>query len=389
MLHNKSFNLISNLLTASRCFYYIQSNVLYHKYLTTNVNFLCIGSNKHNRRYFQRFYSNHITASLKNICVGDILKKWSASFAENAISEPKESIQLIVCQQLHIKRISDVYNKNWMEYKLSQQDLDKINLMCQKRLQSVPVQYILEEWTFRDLSLKMKSPVFIPRPETEELVEIVKNDILITGVKNVLEICCGSGAICLSLLKELPNISILAIDKSKEACNLTVENAEINNISNRLTVIQHEIKSRQEIVGIFLEKENYFDVIVSNPPYVPTKDMKNLQPEIKLFEDLAALDGGPDGMDTIKPILRLSSFILRPGGRLYLEVDPSHPDIIRKLLHSEKSTVLLKNELTEKCKQNKIKSEELCEYLKLGLILTTVYKDFNQKCRFVEITKIK
>lgn len=110
------------------------------------------------------------------------------------------------------------------------------------------------------------------------------------------------------------------------------------------------------------EIEGKLDLIVSNPPYIPTRNLKTLQDEIKLYEDLRALDGGSDGLDVIKSILKLSSSRLRLQGHLWLEVDPSHPPLIQKYLEENKSS--------------------------LNLEFIACYKDVFEKDRFVEIKKI-
>ena len=146
----------------------------------------------------------------------------------------------------------------------------------------MPVQYIIGQWDFRDLRLKMTPPVFIPRPETEEIVELMLQQIDIEEKMRILEIGCGSGAIALSLLKSLPKANCVAIDQSKLACELTMENAQTYNLHDRLKVFKHKIVSKdlpEEIIS-------GFDFIVSNPPYVPSKEMRQLAPEIKMLVKL-------------------------------------------------------------------------------------------------------
>lgn len=142
----------------------------------------------------------------------------------------------------------------------------------------MPVQYIIGQWDFRDLRLKMVPPVFIPRPETEELVELILQQVDITKKMKILEIGCGSGAISLSLLKSLPAVECIAIDQSKLACRLTMDNAQSLNLSQRLKIFKHKINSNTlpDEIG------SNFDLIVSNPPYVPTREMRQLEPEIKM-----------------------------------------------------------------------------------------------------------
>jgi release factor glutamine methyltransferase len=144
-------------------------------------------------------------------------------------------------------------------------------------------QYILKKWEFRDLHLKMQVPVFIPRPETEELVELVLQQLSPENDYKILEVGCGSGCISLSLLHTLPNIQkIIAIDQSKTACELTMENAQELGLSDRLRVFKYKVESEELPEDI--SRFGPFDIIISNPPYVPSKDILKLEPEIYLFE---------------------------------------------------------------------------------------------------------
>jgi release factor glutamine methyltransferase len=114
-------------------------------------------------------------------------------------------------------------------------------------------------------------------------------------------------------------------------------NAQNLGLANRLRVLRHKLTSESDLI----EVEGNLDLIVSNPPYVLREDLKNLEPEISLYEDLRALDGGIDGLDIIRDILKLASQKLRVKGILWLEVDPSHPDKIAKYLE-ENSELQLK-----------------------------------------------
>ncbi|XP_073888411.1 MTRF1L release factor glutamine methyltransferase isoform X14 [Macaca fascicularis] len=150
----------------------------------------------------------------------------------------------------------------------------------------MPVQYILGEWDFQGLSLRMVPPVFIPRPETEELVEWVLEEVAqrsyavgSPGSPLILEVGCGSGAISLSLLSQLPQSRVIAVDKGEAAISLTHENAQS-------------------------------------------------------YEDPAALDGGEEGMDIITHILALAPRLLKDSGSIFLEVDPRHPELVSSWLQS-------------------------------------------------------
>lgn len=247
------------------------------------------------------------------------------------MSEPDHSSQYIIAHVLGAKTIENV-KKATLTENLSSEKTEQIWTLCSKRLKSMPVQYVIEEWDFRDITLKMRAPVFIPRPETEELVEIVLSDLQkASGPLSTLEVGCGSGAISLSLLQGLPQLSAVALDQSENAVNLTKENAKRLGLENRLQIHHLDILKDTESV---LSHCSAVSALVSNPPYLYTEDMASLQPEILRFEDPAALDGGADGLVVIKKVLVLASQILQSHGRLYLEVDPRHPPLIRRWAES-------------------------------------------------------
>ncbi|XP_043477719.1 MTRF1L release factor glutamine methyltransferase-like isoform X2 [Leptopilina heterotoma] len=240
-------------------------------------------------------------------------------------------------------------------------------LLAPKRM---PIQYIIGNWDFRDITIKLIPPIFIPRPETEILVDFVLKRISTGNYPDfscdILEIGCGSGAISLSILQTCKKLKILAIDTNKNACNLTLENAQNLKLDDRLTVINATLQEDGTIKNSSQEnsldfKEKTFDFIISNPPYVSTKQVFRLMPEIKLYEDVRALDGGEDGLKVIKPLLHYSAKALKPGGRLFIEIDPAHSEYIQFF--------------TAKYNELKLKYEH-------------TYKDFSNYDRFVEVLKI-
>lgn len=140
------------------------------------------------------------------------------------------------------------------------------------------------------------------------------------------------------------------------ACKLTLENAVRHDLNSRIKIYKHKLTEESDLP----EVEGKLDLIVSNPPYVLTKDLKKLQPEISLYEDLRALDGGKDGLNVIKSILQIASKKLCLKGHLWLEVDPTHPKLIEAYLNEHKS---------------------------LNLKFVASYRDMFDKDRFVEIMK--
>uniref|UniRef100_A0A1A8NA63 peptide chain release factor N(5)-glutamine methyltransferase n=1 Tax=Nothobranchius rachovii TaxID=451742 RepID=A0A1A8NA63_9TELE len=259
---------------------------------------------------------------------------WAKHFEEEGVIEPEQSSQFIIAHLLGAKTKECLERKRLTEF-LSCEKTEQVWRLCTRRLSRMPVQYIIGEWDFRDLTLKLRPPVFIPRPETEELVELVLTDLQRESRAGVgsaaqetcVEVGCGSGAISLSLLKSLPRLKVFALDQSQDAVELTRENALRLGLQDRLQVSRVDVMKDADRV---LSLCSSASALVSNPPYLFSEDLQSLEPEIYRFEDHAALDGGEDGLTVIKQILTLAPLILSNHGRVYLEVDPRHPPLIRQ-----------------------------------------------------------
>ncbi|XP_073708137.1 MTRF1L release factor glutamine methyltransferase [Garra rufa] len=265
-----------------------------------------------------------------SITAEQAIRLWAQHFTLHGISEPLLSSQYIISHVLGEKTLECVQRKRLRDT-LTDRERERVWELCSKRLTRMPVQYVIEEWDFRDLTLKMKPPVFIPRPETEELVSLVLEDLRLIQRTDLrcLEVGCGSGAISLSLLHRIPQLRVFALDQSQTAVCLTRENANRLGLQDRLDV--HHLNVIKDADTI-LSKCDPVDFLVSNPPYLLSQDMETLQTEILRFEDHRALDGGLDGLSVIRPILALSSKLLTQRGRVYLEVAPCHPPVIQQLI---------------------------------------------------------
>ncbi|XP_075997256.1 MTRF1L release factor glutamine methyltransferase isoform X2 [Genypterus blacodes] len=255
---------------------------------------------------------------------------WRRHFEDRGVTEPGPSIQHITAHVLGAKTVESLEQQKLTEL-LSQETTEQIWKLCTRRLSRMPVQYVIKEWDFRDLTLKMRPPVFIPRPETEELVELVLADLqthqAANGPHTSLEVGCGSGAISLSLMKSLPQLEAVALDQSEAAVALTWENACRLGLQGRLQVHHMDVmQDADSVLGLC----SSVSALVSNPPYVFSEDMETLEPEILRFEDHTALDGGEDGLNVIRQILALAPQILSDHGRVYLEVEPRHPPLIQR-----------------------------------------------------------
>ncbi|XP_072731711.1 MTRF1L release factor glutamine methyltransferase isoform X2 [Ciconia boyciana] len=280
----------------------------------------------------------------------DVVNYWQKVFETNGIPEARESSEYIVSFVLGAKTFQSLNSKS-LRTPLTAMQQEQIQQLSNKRLERMPVQYVLGEWDFQDLTLKMRPPVFIPRPETEDLISLVveeesrkceKNSGLCFPVPGphpvILEIGCGSGAIALSLLCKLPQSQVIAVDKEKAAVDLTRENAHRLQLQERIHVLHHDV-SYSSAKQLLLWGP--VDFIVSNPPYVFHEDMASLDAEILRYEDLDALDGGDDGMRVIKTILALAPSLLKDSGSVFLEVDPRHPNMVENWLQAHPNLLLI------------------------------------------------
>ena len=192
----------------------------------------------------------------------------------------------------------------------------------QRRSSREPIAYILKKKEFWSRSFLVDYNTLIPRPETELLVEkIVK--IFKTRDIFVLDIGTGTGCILLSILSELQNSKGIGIDISQKAIQMANANSEKHKLSQRAKFYR---RSLSEIY------QNKFDLIVSNPPYIMKKDIKNLSDDIKKFEPKLALDGGNDGLDVIKKVIYKSKNILKIKGMLALEIGNEQFKKVSKIL---------------------------------------------------------
>ena len=194
--------------------------------------------------------------------------------------------------------------------------------LINRRLEKEPIAYIINEKEFWSKKFLVNKNTLIPRPETELLVEnLIKN----YKNKNIslLDVGTGSGCIIISLLSELSNSNGVGIDISSSALKIAKENALLHKVENKIKFYN------KSIVNLFNCK---FDLIVSNPPYIDTKNIKNLDDDIKKYEPLIALNGGNDGLDVIKKVIYKSKEILKIDGKLAIEIGNMQSEKVSKEL---------------------------------------------------------
>lgn len=200
----------------------------------------------------------------------------------------------------------------------------------EKIKQGFPIEHITHQKEFMKLNFFVDENVLIPRQDTEILVEEVINIAKKNNYKKILDLCTGSGAIAISLAKYLPEAQLTAIDISNEALKISKKNAVINEVEDRITFINSDMFTNLN--------EEKFDIIVSNPPYIKTEIINELEEEVKK-EPYIALDGGKDGLNFYKKIIKESYRYLKVDGYLCLEIGFDQKKDIIELIQDEKKFV--------------------------------------------------
>ena len=202
--------------------------------------------------------------------------------------------------------------------------VEELKMVIEKVKSGIPVQYIVGNQEFMKLNFYVDENVLIPQPDTEILVEEVIKDYADKECK-ILDLCTGSGAIAISLAKYIEKSTIVSSDISLKALQIAKLNAEKNLVHNKMKFIQSDIFENIE--------DTDFDVIVSNPPYIKTKDISSLSIEVQ-NEPHIALDGGEDGLNFYRKIIDEAHKYLKTNGKLYLEIGYDQKNEVTDLLNN-------------------------------------------------------
>ena len=269
------------------------------------------------------------------------------SLKENLPSREIENIFFeLLFFKMNWERVDYLLNKN---QKLSPKEVSFFNNCLEKINKNIPVQYITGQAYFCNLLIKVNPNILIPRPETEELVHLILNNHNQDSLKEILDIGTGSGCIIIALKKTLPNTNCTAIDISKDAIRTAKENAELNKV---------EIDFITKDILDYKNEEKHWDMIVSNPPYIPISNKKHMNPNVVQNEPSQALF--VENEEPLKYYQIISDFAknhLKKNGKIYFEIHEDFANDVVNLLSTKKH------------------------------FKTTVHKDFQGKNRFVVATK--
>jgi len=245
---------------------------------------------------------------------------WTKEYlAEKGVENARLEAEWMLCAALGLDRVGLYVN---FDKPLSDDELALFRGMVARRARREPLQYILGTQEFMDLEFDVTPAVLIPRRDTEVLVAEAVKRAIPTG--RILDIGVGSGCIAVALARALPHAEVLGVEKSAEALALARHNA--GKLGARVTLFE----------GSLLEPfpGQRFDLIVANPPYIPTGDLDGLQPEVRDFEPRGALDGGADGLDFYRLIIPAAPEYLAPGGLLLQEVGIGQADAVQEMIEA-------------------------------------------------------
>lgn len=207
---------------------------------------------------------------------------------------------------------------------LSEEDFTRLTDLANRRSEGEPLQYILGAWEFYGFPFKVGKGVLIPRDDTEVCLRAAFPHLDKTESPKILDLCAGSGTLAVTLKNLYPKAEVTAVELSEEAFYYLKENAKLNSVHINLI--------NGDIFNVYKDFENaYFDLIISNPPYLTKEELKSMQKEL-YFEPELALDGGEDGLDFYRAIVDLYTQKLKAGGQLIFELDSTQAEYTRELM---------------------------------------------------------
>jgi release factor glutamine methyltransferase len=200
--------------------------------------------------------------------------------------------------------------------------------LLRRRRQGEPAAYLLGEWEFYGLELDVDAGVLIPRADTELLAQTAIRHLNgRDGAARLLDLCCGSGCVGLAVARHTPGLHVTLADISEGALRVARRNVRRVGLGGNCTVAAADARNAEGF--------GQFDMIVCNPPYIPTGDLAGLDPSVRDYEPVLALDGGADGLELIRVIIGRWRAALTPGGRLLLEVGAGQAETVRGLLREQ------------------------------------------------------
>jgi release factor glutamine methyltransferase len=230
------------------------------------------------------------------------------------------------CIISHVLQIPRLEFHLYLDKKLKKEEVEVINSLLKRKMNNEPLDYILGERDFYNVKLDIDPSVLIPRNETEQLVDLIEKRLTNVENKVLVDLCCGSGCIGISLKKKIPSIKVIGVDISDKALDIAKKNAKKNNVDVTF------------ILGDFLTPLNGMkvDFVVCNPPYISKEEYLSLPPDVKNFEPKIALLADRDGLEYYLRLNEGLNLILNKGAEVFLEIGYKQGKRIKEIFSNEK-----------------------------------------------------
>jgi release factor glutamine methyltransferase len=258
----------------------------------------------------------------------DYLATATRSLAEAGVPSPDVDAELLLGHVLSLSR-GEVQARSIQGSELSDEHQDAIAILVARRVAREPLQHITGLAPFRSIELTVGPGVFVPRPETEQVAQYAIDALLAVpaSIPVAVDLGTGSGAIALAMATEVPHAAVYAVEKSPDAFAWATKNRELVGATNATIVLG-------DLVDAFTEFDGTVDVVISNPPYIPT-DAIPRDLEVRLHDPAIALYGGEDGLDVVRSVSRVATRLLHRGGTLVLEHGELQGSTIAALLRTD------------------------------------------------------
>jgi len=253
--------------------------------------------------------------------IKELLRITADYLEKKEIDNPRLCAELLLAHQLKINRVKLYLS---FDQPLNDSEISGYRSLIKRRINREPTQYITGIQEFWSMDFAVTPQVLIPRPESELLVEQVIS--LCGPTPFILDLGTGSGALAVSLAREIEGASLWASDISRESLDVAILNSEKHGVEDRINFVQGDLWQP------FLDQGNRFDLIVSNPPYIAAEEYDSLAPEVRDHEPRQALDGREGGLFFIERIISGGAEFLNPGGWLLMEMDPRQTEKSLELL---------------------------------------------------------
>ena len=259
--------------------------------------------------------------------IKELLNQGTIMLKNEDIDGPKNKARAIL--QYTLKK-SKEYTIIYDTKEVTQKQRDEFVKNIKRLISGEPLQYITGIQEFMKINFIVTKDVLIPQPDTEILVEEVIKIANKLDNPLILDLCTGSGAIAVSLAKNVPNARIVATDISKKALEIAKHNAKLNGVLNNIDFIESNLFDKIKNIK--------FDIIVSNPPYIPTDEIKRLPQDVRQ-EPIIALDGGKDGLEFYKKIFNKGNEYLNRQGYLCVEIGYNQKETVKKIIDKKERYV--------------------------------------------------